>query len=98
MIAHFLKKDIPVSLDIPYIGSELILDSNLVTYPNFIPQIRVPIPNINEWPKNTMVKVDDIGYDQTNPGVWCHTIDDLKDNKKFTSWDKYTKDKEITDE
>ena len=45
-----------------------------------------------------MVKVDDIGYDQTNPGVWCHTIDDLKDNKKFTSWDKYTKDKEITDE
>ena len=98
MIAHFLKKDIPVSLDIPYIGSELILDSNLVTYPNFIPQIRVPIPNINEWPKNTMVKVDDIGYDQTNPGVWWHTIDDLKDNKKFTSWDKYTKDKEITDE
>ena len=73
MIAYFLKKDIPVSLDIPYIGSQLILDSNLVTYPNFIPQIRVPIPNINDWPKNSMVKIDDVGYDQTNPGVWCHT-------------------------
>lgn len=98
MITHFLKKGILCSLDIPYEASSYILDTAVVGYDNFIPQLRVPIPHIQEWPANTMVKIDDIGYDQTNPGVWCHSLNELKDNDKFTSWDKYTKDKEIENE
>ena len=62
-------------------------------YDNIIPQIRVPLPYIKNWNYNTMVKIDDKGFDASNPGVWCHSLHDLMDREKFTDWGKYGLDK-----
>lgn len=92
MITYFLDKDYLCSLDIPMDVVEEFNDGPLNEYNNFIPQIRVPIPYIKLWNYNTMIKIDDKGFKATNPGVWTHSLHDLKDSSKFTSWDKYKSD------
>lgn len=59
----------------------------------FIPMISVEIPNIEAYNYNTTIKIDDLSMDHSNPGVWCHSLHDLMDRSKFTSWDKYKGDK-----
>ena len=95
MIFYFLKKDILCSLDLPLSHVETFHDSGFCEYDNFIPQIRVPIPYVKLWNYNTMVKIDDVGFKQTNPGVWSHSLHDLMDRQKFTDWGKYGLDKVI---
>ena len=95
MIMAFLKRDFLCSLDIPLHLVEEFNDTGLNEYNNFIPQIRVPIPYIKLWNYNTMIKIDDKDFNATNPGVWSHSLHDLKDRSKFTSWDQYAKDKII---
>lgn len=94
MITYFLDRGYLCSLDIPISAVEEFNDGGLNDYDNFIPQIRVPIPYIKLWNYNTMIKIDDKDFKATNPGVWTHSLHDLKDRSKFTSWDKY-KDDEI---
>ena len=95
MIKYFLHKDYWCSLDIPIDCAEDILQWGLQEYNNFIPQIRVPIPSVKKWNYNTMVKIDDKGFAETNPGVWSHRLHDLMDANKFTDWSKYGLDKPI---
>jgi hypothetical protein len=95
MIEHYLKMNYLCSLDIPLSAVEEFNDGPLNEYDNFIPQIRVPIPYIKLWNYNTMLKIDDKGFKATNPGVWSHSLHDLQDRSKFTSWDKYKDDKII---
>ena len=95
MIVTFLKNDYWCSLDIPITCAEEILEYGLTEYNNFIPQIRVPIPHVKQWNYNTMVKIDDKGFAETNPGVWSHRLHDLMDSNKFTDWSKYGLDKPI---
>jgi hypothetical protein len=93
MIYPFLNKGYLCSLDIPLSHVETFNDSGFNEYNNFIPQIRVPIPYIKLWNYNTMLKIDDKDFKATNPGVWCHSLHDLKDREKFTDWGKYNLDK-----
>jgi hypothetical protein len=95
MIMHFLDKGYLCSLDIPMEEVEEFNEGGLNEYNNFIPQIRVPIPYIRLWNYNTMLKIDDNTYNGTNPGVWCHRLDNLMDYEKFTPWSNYTNDKVI---
>ena len=92
MIIYFLKKGYLCSLDIPLSAVEQFNDGGLNEFNNFIPQIRVPIPYIKLWNYNTMLKIDDKDFNATNPGVWSHSLHDLQDRKKFTSWDQYSND------
>ena len=92
MIGYFLKKDILCSLDIPISHAEEFLEAGLVEYDNFIPQLRVPVPYIKQWNYNTMLKIDDKDFKASNPGVWSHSLHDLMDRSKFTSWSKYKDD------
>jgi len=62
---------------------------------NFIPMIAVKIPYIELFNYNTTIKLDDIGFNKTNPGVWCHSLHDLKPRDNFTHWGEYTKDKVV---
>jgi hypothetical protein len=94
MIEYFLDMDYLCSLDIPLSAVEQFNDGGLNDYNNFIPQIRVPIPYIKLWNYNTMLKIDDKDFKATNPGVWTHSLHDLKDRSKFTDWSQY-KDDEI---
>jgi len=93
MIEFFLNKDYLCSLDIPISCVEEFNDLVLCEYNNFIPQIRVPIPYIKLWNYNTMIKIDDKGFNATNPGIWTHSLHKLMDRKKFTDWKQYSNDK-----
>ena len=95
MITYFLDEGYWCSLDIPLSAVEEFNDGGLNDYNQFIPQIRVPIPYIKLWNYNSMIKVDDKGFKATNPGVWCHSLHDLLDRNKFTSWDQYGNDEVI---
>ena len=95
MIKYFLDKGYWCSLDIPFNQVEEFNESCLCEYDNFIPQIRVPIPYIKLWNYNTTIKIDDKDFKATNPGVWSHSLHNLMDREKFTSWDKYKNDKII---
>lgn len=95
VIQYFLNKDYLCSLDIPIDQASRFTESVLCEYNNFIPQIRVPIPHVRLWNYNTMIKIDDIGFNATNPGIWTHSLHDLQDRSKFTDWQQYKKDKVI---
>jgi hypothetical protein len=95
MITPFLDDGFLCSLDIPLNAAEEFLEGPLVEYENFIPQIRVPIPHIKLWNYNTMLKIDDKGFKETNPGVWCHSLHELMDREKFTDWSRYGLDRII---
>jgi len=95
MIETFLKEGYLCSLDIPLDYVANFHDGGLCEYDNFIPQIRVPLPYTKLWNYNTMVKIDDVDFKATNPGVWCHSLHDLMDREKFTDWAKYGLDKVI---
>ena len=73
------------------------LEGPLVEYENFIPQLRVPIPYVKQWNYNTMIKMDDKGFQATNPGVWCHRLHTLMDEDRFTNWEEYKNDKIVDD-
>ena len=93
MITYFLEKGYKCSLDIPLNAAEDFLESTCVEFNNFIPQIRVAIPYIEQWNYNTMLKIDDKGFNKSNPGIWTHSLHDLMDRKKFTDWKDYGLDK-----
>jgi hypothetical protein len=95
MIQYFLEKGYLCSLDIHIYVAEEFHENGLNEYNNFIPQIRVPVPYIKLWNYNTMLKIDDKDFNATNPGVWSHSLHDLQDRSKFTSWDAYKNDKVI---
>ena len=95
MITFFLDKDYLCSLDIPLSAVEEFNDIGLNDYNNFIPQIRVPIPYAKLWNYNTMIKIDDKDFNATNPGVWTHSLHELKDRNKFTPWSAYSNDEII---
>jgi len=97
MIIPFLDNGFLCSLDIPINAAEEFLEGPLVEYENFIPQLRIPIPYIKQWNYNTMLKIDDKGFEATNPGVWCHNLHDLMNRSKFTNWNEYKNDKIVDD-
>jgi hypothetical protein len=92
MIEHYLKMDYLCSLDIPLSAVEEFNEGGLNDYNTFIPQIRVPIPYVKLWNYNTMIKIDDKDFKATNPGVWSHSLHDLKARTNFTPWYIYSKD------
>jgi len=92
MIRYFLEKDILCSLDIHVSHAADFLEGGLCEWDNFIPQIRVPIPYVSHWNYNTMIKIDDRNFKESNPGVWCHSLHSLLPREKFTSWSEYSND------
>ena len=95
MISHFLAQGYWCTLDIPISAVEQFNDGSLCEFRNFIPQIRVSVPYTRLWNYNTMLKIDDIDFDATNPGVWCHSLHSLMSRETFTSWDEYKDDSKL---
>jgi hypothetical protein len=92
MIAHFLKQGYLCTLDIDSTCAEGLVESGLTDYNNFIPMISVKLPYIQLLGYNATIKLDDKDFAATNPGVWCHSLHELRDRKVFTNWSEYTKD------
>ena len=83
------------TLDLDVAQIEGLLESGLVEKRQFIPQLSVKIPYLQQLGYNATIKIDDKDFKATNPGVWCHNLHDLLDRNKFTSWDEYGKDEII---
>ena len=60
----------------------------------FIPFCSVIFPD-SEDDDNLCIKVDDVDFNKTNPGVWTMTMDQFKQSAGFTSWSEYKKDEPI---
>lgn len=93
MIDVWLNKDCWATLDVDVSQIESLLEGGLTESRRFIPMISIKLPYIKLLNYNTTIKIDDKGFDATNPGVWCHRLDKLMDIDSFTSWDKYNEDK-----
>jgi hypothetical protein len=83
------------TLDLDVSEVEGLLESGLVEKQQFIPQISVKLPYLQQLGYNATIKIDDKDFKATNPGVWCHNLHDLLGRDKFTSWDQYGKDEII---
>jgi len=95
MVGAFLSRGYLCSLDIPITAVAEFNDTGLCEFNNFIPQIRVSVPYTKLWNYNTMLKIDDVDFDATNPGVWTHSLHSLMSRETFTSWDEYSKDQTV---
>ncbi len=60
----------------------------------FIPFCSIIFENSAE-DNNLCIKVDDIDFNKTNPGVWTMSMNKFKQTSGYTKWDEYKKDKPI---
>lgn len=84
-----------VTLDFDVRYAMDIHEDGWTEHDKFIPMISVKIPYIKLYNYNATVKIDDITWGKTNPGVWTHHLPSLMSKDKFTYWDQYTQDTEI---
>jgi hypothetical protein len=95
MVQDCLESGYLCTLDLDVSCTEGLVESSLVEFNNFIPMISVKLPYVQMLGYNATIKLDDKDFRATNPGVWCHSLHELRDRKKFTDWSKYTQDKII---
>jgi hypothetical protein len=95
MIQECLDAGFWCTLDFDVAQVEGVLESALVEHRQFIPQISVKLPYLQQLGYNATIKLDDRDFAATNHGVWCHSLHDLLDRNNFTSWDQYGKDEII---
>ena len=55
----------------------------------------LPIANAEKYKDTITVKVDDIGFNKTNTGVWCNPLSNLMNPISKTEWNSYTTDEVI---
>jgi len=60
----------------------------------FIPFCSIIFPN-SEDDDQLCIKVDDVDFNKTNPGVWTMSMDHFKQTSGFTSWKEYKQDEPI---
>lgn len=97
LVSSLLEEGYYVTLDYPHFYHSLVVDKLGDTYSHskFVPMISLEMPHINTMNYNTTLKIDDTGFDETNPGVWCHALHDLKSKEAFTPWRMYKGDTAI---
>ena len=94
-ITALLDRGFWVSLDYPAHQHESvlkILNAGVWQSRMFVPLLRVEIPNVQTSSPNLTVKIDDIGFKSTNPGVWCLHFHEVTDSNRFTDWIEYGSD------
>ncbi len=87
-----------VTVDVTSDQVEGFLESRVSEDSRVIPMVSVKLPYTRLLNYNTTIKIDDKGFDQTNPGVWCHSLHDLMDRKTFTPWSAYRGDNPVNQE
>jgi hypothetical protein len=98
LVTGLLQDGIWVTLDFDsaYAQHPWFHDNGWCEFDNFIPMISVKVPYIRLFNYNTTIKIDDIDFKKSNPGVWCHSLHSLQNRENFTDWSKYTSDEVIS--
>jgi len=94
-IQHLLDAGYMVSLDYPahkHVMVLEILNKGIWQSRNFIPILSVPVPHVNTSSINLTIKIDDVNFAATNPGVWCLNHQEVTDSNRFTGWAEYSDD------
>jgi len=95
MIDQCLDADYWCTLDFDVKAVQGVLECMFIGHRRFIPQISVKIPYLTQLGYNATIKLDDLDFEHSNPGVWCHTLNSLTTRESFTDWDQYGKDEII---
>jgi hypothetical protein len=95
MIDQCLEAGLWCTLDFDVSVVQGVLECMFIGHRRFIPQISVKIPYLTQLGYNATIKLDDLDFDHSNPGVWCHRLRDLTTTESFTDWDQYGKDEII---
>jgi len=95
MIDQCLDADYWCTLDLDVSVVQGVLEMPVIGNRRFIPQISVKIPYLTQLGYNATIKLDDLDFEHSNPGVWCHRLRDLTTTDVFTDWDQYGKDEII---
>lgn len=92
MIDQCLENDYWCTLDFDVAQVQGVLECMFIGHRRFIPQVSVKIPYLTQLGYNATIKLDDLDFEHSNPGVWCHRLRDLTTTDSFTDWDQYGKD------
>ena len=92
MIKPLLLKGYWVTLDFGVEYCKDINEQSWNEYNTFIPMISVKIPYIRLYNFNATLKIDDNTWGDTNPGVWCHPLNELLTRNVYTDWKDYVGD------
>lgn len=95
LILSLIRKGYWVSLDYPAHQHESVLkmlDAEIWQSRLFVPLLRVCIPKVETSSPNLTIKIDDVGFNLTNAGVWCWNYHEITDSNKFTGWTEYGDD------
>lgn len=100
-ITALLDRGFWVSLDYPAHQHQHVLkmlSAGVWQSRMFVPLLSVRVPNIQTSSPNLTVKIDDIDFKATNPGVWCLHYHEVTDSNRFTDWIEYGSDVVITED
>ena len=92
MISACLEMGYWCTLDFDVSVVQGVLEMPVIGNRKFIPQVSVKIPYLTQLGYNATIKLDDLDFEYSNPGVWCHTLNSLTTRETFTDWDQYGKD------
>ena len=95
MIDDCLEAGYWCTLDFDVSVVQGVLEMPVIGHRKFIPQISVKLPYLQQLGYNATIKLDDLDFEHSNPGVWCHTLNSLTTRETFTDWDQYGKDEII---
>ena len=100
-ITYLLDKGYWVTLDYPAHQHQQVLamlNPGIWQSRIFVPLLSVRIPHVETSSPNLTVKIDDIDFKSTNPGVWCMHFKEVTDSNRFTDWIEYGTDFVIQEE
>ena len=95
MLDQCLTAGLWCTLDFDVAVVQGVLECTFIGHRRFIPQISIKLPYLTQLGYNATIKLDDLDFDHSNPGVWCHRLRDLTTTESFTDWDQYGKDEII---
>ena len=95
MIKPLLVKNYWVTLDFGVEYAPEIHEESWNEYNTFIPMISVKLPYIKQYNYHATLKIDDNTWGDTNPGVWCHPLNELLKRRVYTDWKDYVGDEPI---